>query len=68
MKQSYWIQEQAPAGNYFDSIGLPPTTTKVAAIKELRSWQRTFSNRVCRLIRRTDEVIAGPLPPPLTLD
>lgn len=54
IEQSYWIQEQAPAGNYFDSIGFPPGTSRKHAVKELRQWQKAWPKRVCRLVHRTD--------------
>jgi hypothetical protein len=52
-----WIQEQAPAGNYVDSIGLDPRTTEAEALVELRGWRETFPKRACRLVRRTDVVV-----------
>lgn len=54
----YWIQEQAPAGNFFDSVGLSPGTVEDEAIAEFHSWRKTFPNRQCRLVARTDTVVA----------
>jgi hypothetical protein len=58
-KPTYWIQEQAPAGNYFDSIGFHPDKTEQDALQDLREWRKTFPKRVCRLVRRTDVVVKG---------
>ena len=54
----YWIQEQAPAGNYFDSVGLDPRTTKEQAIEARNSWTNTFPARKVRLVLKTSVVIA----------
>jgi hypothetical protein len=58
MEKQYWIQEQAPAGNYFDSVGLDPRTTEEQAKAALNSWRKTFPTRKVRLvIKTTSEVI-----------
>jgi len=53
----YWIQEQAPDGGYFDSVGLCPgqdlETAKAAAL----AWAKTFPDRKIRLIVRVDTVV-----------
>jgi hypothetical protein len=54
---TYWIQEEAPAGNYFDSVGFQLGTTEAEAIRRLKNWQRSWPTRTCRLIQRTDIVI-----------
>lgn len=54
IEQQYWIQEKAPAGNYFDSIGLPKLATQAMAIAQLKSWQEEFPDRKVRLIMRLD--------------
>jgi hypothetical protein len=54
----YFIQERAPAGNYFDSIGFRTVDPKHAALR-LREWQAAFPTRICRLIARNDTVIAS---------
>jgi hypothetical protein len=58
VSRQYWIQEQAPAGNYFDSVGLDPRTTEEQAFDCLRSYRKTFSERKFRLVRKTTD----PLP------
>ena len=59
METQYWIQEQAPAGNYFDSIGLDPATTEEQAISFLQSWKNTFPERKFqfRLVLKTTELV-----------
>jgi hypothetical protein len=57
METQYWIQEQAPAGNYFDSIGLDPATTEEQAISFLQSWKNTFPERKVRLVLKTTELV-----------
>lgn len=49
MKKQYWIQEQAPNGGWFNSIGLSPSTPEVVAKKEAADWQKAFPNRKVRL-------------------
>ena len=55
-EQSFWIQEQAPAGNFFDSIGLDPRTTLKDAKRQTRSWAKGNDRKV-RLVVRTDVVV-----------
>jgi hypothetical protein len=58
MEKQYWIQEQAPNGGYFDSVGLDPRTTEEQAKAALKSWRDTFPKRNVRLvIKATSEVI-----------
>jgi hypothetical protein len=57
MKKTYWIQEQAPAGNYFDSIGFPEGTSEEYARQQLSDWEKAFPKRVCQLVLRTDVVV-----------
>ena len=57
METQYWIQEQAPAGNYFDSIGLDPATTEELARIAMTSWRETFPERKFRLVIKTTSVI-----------
>ena len=57
----YWIQEQAPAGNFFDSIGLDPRTTEAEALNRFRSHKAYALKRggVVRLVVRNDVVISS---------
>lgn len=57
MSCKYWIQEQAPAGNFYDSVGLGAADTLEKAINEALSWQESFPDRVVRLIERVDTQI-----------
>lgn len=59
MKTKYWIQEQAPAGNFVDSLGFDPTTSQDAALDEHREWQKSFPTRNTRLVIRADAAISG---------
>lgn len=54
---SYWIQEQAPNGGFFDSVGLALGTSEAEAITQARMWRRSWPNRVVRLVARTNTVI-----------
>ena len=57
-EQSFWIQEQAPAGNFFDSVGLPKRYTLAQAKKQARQWAKFKAGRsVVRLVVRTDVVV-----------
>ncbi len=53
----YWIQEQAPDGGFFDSVGLDASTDLESAKAQARSWAKSFPNRIVRLIIRNDTVI-----------
>jgi hypothetical protein len=48
----YWIQEQAPNGNYFDSVGLEGLAKAKQHARYLAG-----QGRACRIIQRVDEVI-----------
>lgn len=58
MAPVYWIQEQAPNGEYFDKIGMPGQS-ETAALAQLRSWRQTFPHQIVRLILRKDIVVKG---------
>lgn len=54
----YWIQEQAPSGNFYDSIGLDSKTTEEEAMNTLEVMKRNwgpFHN--FRLVIRKDTVV-----------
>lgn len=53
----YWIQEQAPAGNFADSVGLRTGCSDAEAITRFRAWQSSYPEGVFRLITRTDTVV-----------
>ncbi len=55
----YWIQERNEAGNnWFDSVGLSPETTVAEAVKQTKSWAKSFPKRTVRLaVRAQDSVI-----------
>jgi hypothetical protein len=53
MEHQYWIQEQAPNGGYYDSIGLPVHTGEKEAKEQFRVWAKCFPNRNCRLVIKT---------------
>ena len=55
MERQYWIQEQAPSGDYFDSIGLNPRTNLAEAEQQLRDWHKAFPERTIRLVLKTTE-------------
>lgn len=59
-EKSFWIQQRAPAGNYYDSLGLHKGCTREEAIKELqgtREHWKGYPQHQFRLIERTDTVI-----------
>jgi len=56
-RTTYWIQEQAPAGNYFDSIGFPEETSLEHAVGEFEGHVKAWPKRTCQLVRRTDVVL-----------
>lgn len=41
-ERKFVIQEQAPAGNYFDSIGLDGRLTFWEALEKYRAWRDSF--------------------------
>ena len=55
-QKRYWIQERAPDGGFFDSLGLS-TCNEEDAIAQLKSWREKFPDGKFRLILRTDEVV-----------
>jgi len=57
MTKTFWIQQQAPAGNYYDRVGFAPRTTKRYAIRRLLAWRKAFPTDHARLIQRHDRVI-----------
>ena len=52
---TYWIKEQAPSGNYYDSLGLPGRTRE-QAIAELNSWKA--QNETAILVVRVEVQVA----------
>ncbi len=53
MQKRYWIQEQAPDGGYYDSVGLSPDTTEEEAKLAWVSWKKSYPNRVVILVLKT---------------
>lgn len=56
----FWIQEQAPSGNWVDSVGLHLECTEKEALKDIKGWKKSFPKRQTRLVRKTvtNEVLA----------
>ena len=50
----YWIQEQNPHGNWFDSYGMVDLDR---AVENLQSFRRTFPDRKFRMVKRVDSVV-----------
>jgi hypothetical protein len=48
----YWIQEQAPAGNYYDSRGMHQGCSLGEAVAELASHKQYWPDSVCRLVQK----------------
>ena len=46
----YYIQEQAPAGNYFNCVGLDIKDTRERAQKMLTEWKVSYPDRNYRLV------------------
>lgn len=57
MNETFWIQAQAPAKNWYDILGLPLLCTRTQALQQLRDWRRSFPKTAYRLIVRVDVVI-----------
>jgi hypothetical protein len=58
---SYWIQSQAPAGNYYDVLG-SYTRNEAEAVTMFNAFVQAEIQGNHRLVRREDTVIAGPTP------
>lgn len=54
----YWIQRQAPAGNWVDFIGYPIGTTEEQSRDALDQQQSADTEENFRLVLRTDTPIA----------
>ena len=55
MNHRYWLQTQAPAGNWVDSVG----TTLEACISHGRYLQQR--GEIVRVVKRTDRVLWNPI-------
>lgn len=53
IEKTYWIQKQAPAGNFYDYLGLSDKT-KMEARKLFLLYYSNVGNEVYRLIERID--------------
>jgi hypothetical protein len=57
MQKQYWLQLQAPAGNYYDSLGLEPRTTLDEAVGRFKDFCDFHKPQRARLIERVDTPI-----------
>ena len=55
----FWIQEQAPAGNWVNSVGLDIKTTKDEALLILKQWRQALPEAKYRLAEVTTSPIEG---------
>lgn len=57
-ESQWWIQEQAPDGSFYNSVGLSGGTTAAEAVERAASWQASFPHRVVRLAQITTTPVA----------
>jgi hypothetical protein len=59
-EQSFWVQEQAPAGNYFDVLGTPNLDQRSLKTAQDYVHYVNIQGRKARIVLRTDVVIQAP--------
>lgn len=50
----YWLQCQAPAGNWYDSLGTPRLDIATSHMEFLQN-----SGKICRIVTKTIDVLIG---------